>query len=122
MMLRVANRERRGMALIFVLVILAVLTALMAIATQNVVSARKVLNNRGNRLQSLWLARAGLEFASDHLRADPTYKGEVVELIPDSRVEIKVEKDVDGKTRLTCEAQCTGMGTTASKTVLTKMK
>jgi type II secretory pathway component PulK len=109
------------MALIFVLVILAVLTALMAIATQNVVSARRVLNNRGNQLQSLWLARAGLEMAADHLRSDPNYKGEVVELILDSRIEIKVEKDGDeGAVRISCESQFTGMGTRVSRTVLTK--
>lgn len=121
-MIQNANRQRRGMALIFVLVVLAVLIALMAIATQNVASARKVLNNRANQLQSLWLARAGMELASDQLHADSNYKGEVVEMIPNSQLEIKVDKDADGNTRISCTAQFTGLGTTASKTVLTKVK
>jgi type II secretory pathway component PulK len=120
MMKQTANRRRRGAALIFVLVIVAVLTALMAIAAQNVVSARRVLNNRSNQLQSLWLARAGLEVAVDRLRSDQNYQGETLDLIADSRLEIKVEKEGDGKLRVTSEAQFTGIGTIASKTVLIK--
>ncbi len=114
------NGQRRGLTVIYALVILAALSALMALAVQNVASTRRVLRSRADQLQSHWLARAGLEIALEKMQNDPNYIGEVVELLPDSRVEIKVDKDAGGATRFTCEAKYTGLGTTASTTVVTK--
>ena len=122
MIIRCNKHQRRGLTVIYALVILAVLTALMALASQNVVSARRVLRSRADQLQSQWLARGGLEMALEKMQGDPNYTGEVVELIADARVEIKVDKNDDGKVRFTCEARYTGLGATPSTTVVTKLK
>jgi type II secretory pathway component PulK len=119
MILRSNSHRRAGWTLIYVLVIVAVLTAFMAIAAQNVASGRKLLVHRANQLQAQWLARAGLELATERWQTNPAYQGEVIELIAESRLEIKIEKDGDGNgVVITSEAQCTGIGTMPVKTTI----
>ncbi len=122
MIFRRNNQRRRGLTVIYALVILAVLSALMALAVQNVASARRVLRSRADQLQSQWLARAGLEIAVGKIQSDPNYRGEVVELIADARVEIKVDKDADATVQITCDVNYMGLGTTPSKSVRTRVK
>jgi hypothetical protein len=62
---------------------------------------------RQRQLQSLWLARAGVERAAARLLAEPDkYSGEDVKLIEDGTVKIIVERDAKTPkmVHVTCEA------------------
>jgi len=101
------NRTRRcGVALLWAVVILAVLGVMMATAAWQFAAARRGLAARHNRLQAQWLARSGCELAAARLLADPAdYAGEVVEPVPDGQVRITVEKDKADTFRVRCEAR-----------------
>ena len=88
------DRRRSGAALMWALVVLAVLSVTSATAVWQIGAARRGLALRHNRLQAVWLARSGCELAAARLLADPAeYTGETVELVPDGKVRITVEKD-----------------------------
>jgi type II secretory pathway component PulK len=52
---------RRGIASIWVLVVLSVLAALTTTATWQYLAGRRVLRDRQHALQAGWLARSGIE-------------------------------------------------------------
>ena len=57
-------------------------------------AGRRVRRARQNRVQAEWLARSAIELAAAKILADPKeYRGENVELIPNSKVIILVEVD-----------------------------
>lgn len=87
------QQTRRGAALIWVVVVLAVLGVTSAVAVREFVTARQMLAMRQNRLQAEWLARSGAEIAVARLLADDKYAGETIELIPTGPVRVTVEKD-----------------------------
>jgi hypothetical protein len=100
--------QRRGIACIWAVVVLAVLTGMMAAITVQQFSSRRWIDQRQNQFQTIWLTRAGVELAADRLLKDPTgYKGESVELIPASQMKIDVrpEPDAPNTFRVTCEAR-----------------
>jgi Tfp pilus assembly protein PilX len=107
MMVATARNQRRGVALIWVLVILVLLSALISATTIRTLAGRRLLEQRHAQLQADWLARSGLEIAVAHLLDKPEhYEGETVEPIPSSRVKIEVKQD-DGKPNIylvSCEA------------------
>lgn len=90
-----APRSRSGIVSVWVLVVLSVLTGLSATAAWQYLAGRRVLRDRENALQASWLARSGVEIAAAHLLADPKYRGETLDLLPDSRVEVQIEPVAD---------------------------
>jgi type II secretory pathway component PulK len=98
--------RRRGFALVFVVVILMLCSALMVSITTQIAAAHKLIDRRENRQQALWLARSGVELAAAHLLRDPKYKGETTELMPLGRVHVTVlpEKKT-GVLQITSEAR-----------------
>ena len=94
MTLRDRDRRRSGAALLWALVVLGVLSVTSATAVWQIGAARRGLTLRQNRLQTVWLARSGFELAAARLQADSAdYSGETLELVPESRVRVIVEKD-----------------------------
>jgi type II secretory pathway component PulK len=101
------GRKRSGAALLWALVVLAVLGVTLATAASQFTAARRGLDQRSNRLQTVWLARAGCELAAARLLADATgYAGETVAPIADAEVKITVEKNATKADtyRVRCEA------------------
>jgi hypothetical protein len=85
---------RRGVATFWVLVVLAVLTAVLGTITCQFLAGRSLVERRQNQLQARWLARAGVELAAARLLADPGgYKGETVEVVPGGKVRIEVRAE-----------------------------
>ncbi len=88
--------SRRGVALIWALVVMTLLTVLIGTLIAQIRASRRQLDRRQNQLQVEWLARAGMELAAARLLSKPGgYKDESVELIEHSqvRIEVKGEKD-----------------------------
>jgi hypothetical protein len=75
-----------------VVIALALVSVMLAATTWQILTHRSTLERRLNQAQASWLARAGVERAVARLLADTNgYAGEVVELIPRSKVQITVE-------------------------------
>jgi type II secretory pathway pseudopilin PulG len=88
--------RRRGAAILFVAVCMAVLAVMMAAVVRNGFEQKRFLVRRENQTQAYWLAQAGIEHAAARLLADPQdYTGEKLELIPQSEVRIAVETRKD---------------------------
>jgi hypothetical protein len=78
----------------WMLVVLAAVTAMMAAVTVQLMTSRRWLNQRENQFQALWLARSGVELAAARLTKDPAnYTGESAELIPASELRIEVHSE-----------------------------
>lgn len=118
------QRSRRtGIAVLWALVVLSVLSATSATAAWQFTTARRRLEARQYRMQVQWLARAGAEVAAARLLADPAdYAGEALELLPDSQVRISVTKDAarPDAYRIECEARYPVSGPGASTHYLTR--
>jgi type II secretory pathway component PulK len=92
--MRQTREARGGMALVLAVVILALVTAVTGMIAWQTNAARRLLDDRRQQLQALWLARAGVEHACDRLLAEPDkYTGETLELIPRGQVHLSVERD-----------------------------
>lgn len=105
---RMLRAARPGIASMWALVVLAVLTAVIGVITWESVTGYRRADHRQARLQALWLARSGVELAAARLLADPAgYTGETLELIPRSQVRIKVKNAPSQKDTflVTCEAR-----------------
>src|SRR6476661_2905077 len=88
------NSRRSGITVMWVLIILTVIAATSATAAWQFSAGRRTLERRLNRVQALWLARAGGEIAAARLLAEPdAYTGETAAPIAESRIHITVEKD-----------------------------
>lgn len=95
---RSARANRRGAVLIFALVALMVISAIAAATLKTVIAQHRQAHREQRRLQSVWLAEAGLERAAARLAQDAGYKGETWEIPADvleadkpGRVIIQVE-------------------------------
>jgi type II secretory pathway pseudopilin PulG len=85
---------RRGIAAMWALVVLAVLTVVIGIITWQSVTGLRRADHRQAQLQALWLARSGVELAAARLLDNPDgYTGETLALIPRSQVRIVVTHD-----------------------------
>ncbi|NBO93349.1 MAG: hypothetical protein EBV06_13715 [Planctomycetia bacterium] len=99
--------RRLGASLIAAIVTLTVVSLVMVLIASRLVSNRIQENARQQRIQRLWLARSGIEVAIQRLHAGSSdYKGETLELIPHSRVSIRIESEPKDKTliHIHCEA------------------
>lgn len=88
---------RRGMAAVWALVVVAVVSALTAAAAARVLAARRHADAHLDRVQAEWLARAGYELAVDRLLAADGYTGEKVAPVAGSEVAVEVRPDPDAK-------------------------
>jgi type II secretory pathway pseudopilin PulG len=103
-----AREPRRGMAAIWALVVVAVVSAMTLAAAARMAGARKRVDGDRNRAQAEWLARAGYELAVGRLLAAPDgYPGETATPVAGGEVKIVVRTDPDGKGvyRIECEAR-----------------
>lgn len=90
-MIRETTRRRRGVAVIWMLMVLGLLTALIANIARQHFNNRRALQQRQKQLQADWLARAGLELAAARLLANPQgYTGEALTPISGARLQITV--------------------------------
>lgn len=104
---RQCSATRRGVAAIWALVVLSVLTVVMALATWQTLAGHRQAERRQYQLQAEWLARSGVELAAARLLAAADYKGETVELMERGQVRITVQAEdkVPGMFRITVEAR-----------------
>ena len=70
------SRERRGVAVIVVLVCLAVVMALVVSWVKTAVLERRQLRALEDQAQAVWLAESGIERAAWQLLVNPAYAGE----------------------------------------------
>jgi hypothetical protein len=105
-MIQRATPHRRGVVTIWALVVLSVLTVLAGTITWQHLASRRLIDRRVERLQSLWLARGGIELAAARLLANPkSYSGETLSPIPGSRVEIRVQPKPGDTYQVSSEAR-----------------
>lgn len=100
--------RRRGMAAVWALVVVAVVSALSAAAAVRMATARRQVDAARNRAQAEWLARAGHELAVGRLLAAPAgYTGETATPIPGGEVTVVVRPDPaeKGVYRIECAAR-----------------
>lgn len=91
---RCHTRRRAGVAIMWALVVMSLVTVLVMGLAAQLLQARRITDNHRNQLQSHWLARSGAELATAKLLSDPEkYTGETVKLVPNSEVKIVVKKD-----------------------------
>ncbi|MCI0456302.1 MAG: hypothetical protein L0Z62_04920 [Gemmataceae bacterium] len=87
--------RRRAVATLWLLVVLALLTAVLGTTTWQHLTARRVLDQRHKQLQAAWLARAGVELAAARLLSNPAdYTGESVALLPGAQVRLTVQSEL----------------------------
>jgi len=68
--------NRRGMAVVFALVCLAMAAVLAGVATRAAVLGWQSARDEGRRAQAAWLADSAIARAGAQLAADPDYRGE----------------------------------------------
>jgi len=85
--------KRKGIAIFYTLVVLSVVGIMLAATARQSAGARRVYEVRRNQVQAQWLARSGIEMAAARLLESDSYRGETIEPLPDSRIQIKVEVD-----------------------------
>jgi hypothetical protein len=103
------TRIRRGMASLWAIVTLTLLGLLVTLITAQFLALRRSVDRRQHQVQAMWLARSGMELATNRLLINPAnYDGETVELIPDTQVRITLDKwrDSPDTFLVTCEARC----------------
>jgi hypothetical protein len=102
----IANKSRRGVALVMALVLIAVLSLILGVVTLQVVSERKLIHDRQRHLQAAWLARSGVELAAARLLKSPDgFKAIEEKLLADAKVAITVEKTDKGLYTVSVEAE-----------------
>ncbi len=88
---RAGTSSRRGVAIVWLLIVLGLLTAVMANITRQHWNNRRALQQRHKHLQAEWLARGGLELAAARLLTNPTgYDGDSVEPLAGGQIKIAV--------------------------------
>jgi len=89
--------RRRGIAAVWALAVMAVVSALTIAAASRMLAARRHADAHRNRVQAQWLARSGYELAVDRLLAAEGYTGEKAMPIPGGEVTVVVRPDPDAK-------------------------
>ena len=87
-----ACQSRRGVATLWVLIIMLSVSALLAVIAWQSLAGRRWLDQRQKRIQADWLARAGIELASARLLENSAdYKGELIEPMPGAKILIEIK-------------------------------
>ncbi len=88
---KTGERRRQGVAVLWVLFVLALLSAVIGLTLRDFYANRSFLSQRQKRLQADWLARSGIELAGARLlEADKPFKMDVTDLVANSLVHIEV--------------------------------
>jgi hypothetical protein len=87
----IGRRTRPGVACILAIAILAVLAVIMGTVFAQGLRGRRIEDRRSEQLQTLWLARSGVEVGAARLVREPLYTGETITPVPGSQVTIKIE-------------------------------
>lgn len=101
------THRRRGMAAVWALVVVAVVSAFAAAAAARLMAARRHAEAERDRAQAAWLARAGFELAVGRLLEKADYAGETAAPVPGGEVKVAVHPDpaAKGTYRVECEAR-----------------
>lgn len=101
------SQQRRGLALVVSIVILGMLGTLMAFLTMQTATQRKVLHDRERRVQAQWLLRSGQDRALARLQDKAAdFEAEWTDLVPQSRIRVRVQGEAKDRIRLEIEASC----------------
>lgn len=93
----VESSPRRGIAAVWAVIVLGVLSVVLAGITAQLLSNRRTVDRQQVRAQGLWLARSGAELAAGRLLSDPDgYKGESPELLPEWKLHVEVRAEGSG--------------------------
>jgi hypothetical protein len=94
-----SNRGRRsGAAILWVLIVLTLVSALVGLVMKDHYANRQFLQQRQKRLQADWLARAGIELATTRLVAsEKPFKLSVTDIVANSKVDIEVSAAPNAK-------------------------
>jgi hypothetical protein len=84
------RRNRPGVACVLAIAVLAILGIIMGILLAQGLSGRRMAERRSEQLQTLWLARSGVEMGAARLVDEPLYTGDVIGPVPGSLVTVKV--------------------------------
>jgi hypothetical protein len=96
--LSAGNHRRSGVAILWVLFVLVLLSAVIGLITKQHMAGRSFQDQRAKRLQAEWLARAGSEVALAKLLQSPqAFSGDIGDLLPDSKVHVEI-KSASGST------------------------
>jgi hypothetical protein len=89
------RNTRRGAASILAVAVLAILAIIMGTVFALGLKGHRMGERRSQQLQTLWLARSGLEMGAARLIADPQYAGGIMSPIPGSRITVKIRHHGD---------------------------
>jgi hypothetical protein len=96
--LSVGHHRRSGIAILWVLFVLVLLSAVIGLITKQHLAGRSFQDQRAKRLQAEWLARAGSEVALARLLQSPqAFSGDIGDLLRDSKVHVEI-KSASGST------------------------
>jgi hypothetical protein len=99
---------RRGVAILWVLFVLALLSGVIAAITWQHLAGRTALDEHHKNLQASWLARGGMELAAARLLESPqSYKGDVTDLIPNSKVHVELQANSGSNTSFVLKSEAT---------------
>jgi hypothetical protein len=98
----------------------AAVAVLLTAVSSHVLTGRRVMDRRQQHIQATWLARSGLELATARLLSNESYRGETIEMIPESQVhvEIKTDSKTPGTFLISSEARISAKGTNGTVTTL----
>ena len=86
--------SRSGAAAIWAIVILFVLSVVLSMIVPQFMVNRRSVDHRHQQLQSLWLARAGIELAVGRLLTSrDARQNETVEVLPGGKVHITIQAE-----------------------------
>lgn len=84
--------HRSGIAILWVLFVLVLLSAVIGLITKQHLAGRSLQDQRVKRLQAEWLARAGSEVALARLLQIPEgFSNDIGDLLPDSKVHVEIK-------------------------------
>jgi hypothetical protein len=89
------HQARPGVACILAVAILAILAIIMATVFAQGLRGRRMGDRRNEQLQTLWLARSGVEVAIARLLEEPLYTGGDIRPVPNSVITVKVHRHGD---------------------------
>lgn len=107
-------RQRRGVAAIIIIAVLAMTMAFAGVWARRIVMERRAARRVEEQQQARWLAEAGVRRAAARLSADPTYPGEVwtiaaddIDRTLDAEIELTVKPDdsADGLVAIIAQAR-----------------
>lgn len=85
------QHRRRGLAVVFALIVLSIVGLMMTFIAKQAAAVRRLQDGRLARLQATWLARAGAETALARLVQQPgEFSEELTDVMPGGRVTIRV--------------------------------